>query len=50
MNYLDKNIRKPYQDKTIGIIIVRKENKFIMEYCSDHRIYETEYKLINFSS
>jgi len=46
MNYIDKNIRSLTQDKTIGIIIVRKENKFIMEYSSDERIYETEYKLI----
>ncbi|MBE6148725.1 MAG: DUF1016 domain-containing protein [Firmicutes bacterium] len=46
MKYIDKNIRSLTQDKTIGIIIVRKENKFIMEYSSDERIYETEYKLI----
>ncbi len=31
---------------TIGIIIVRKDNRFIMEYCSDERIYRTTYCLI----
>jgi len=46
MNYIDKNIQKPYQDKTIGIIIVKKDNQFIMEYCSDERIYRTTYEFI----
>ena len=38
MNYIDKNLRKPTKDKTIGIIICKKDNKFIMEYCNDSRI------------
>ena len=46
MNYIDKNIKNIYQDKTIGIIIVRKDNQFIMEYCSDERIYRTTYEFI----
>ena len=46
MNYIDKNVKSINQDKTIGIIIVKKENKFILEYCSDKRIFETEYRLI----
>ena len=46
MNYIDKNLRKITQDKTIGIILCRKDNKFIMEYCSDERIEVREYKLI----
>ena len=46
MNYIDKNVRCISQDKTIGIIIVKKENKFIMEYCSDKRIFETEYLIV----
>ena len=45
MNYIDKNLRKPMQDKTIGIILCRKDNKFIMEYCSDERIKVREYFL-----
>ncbi len=43
MNYIDKNLRKVTQDKTIGIIICKKDNKFIMEYCSDSRILAREY-------
>ena len=46
MNYIDKNLRKLTQDKTIGIVICKKGNKFIMEYCSDKRILAKEYKLI----
>ena len=46
MNYIDKNLRKVTQDKTIGIIICKKDNKFIMEYCSDFRILSKEYKLV----
>ena len=43
MNYIDKHLRKATQDKTIGIIICKKDNKFIMEYCSDSRIFAREY-------
>ena len=46
MNYIDKNLRKVTQDKTIGIIICKKDNKFIMEYCSDARVLAKEYKLV----
>ena len=46
MNYIDKHLRKPTQDKTIGIIICKKDNKFIMEYCSDERILAREYQEI----
>ena len=46
MNYIDKNLRKVTQDKTIGIVICKKGNKFIMEYCSDKRILAKEYKLV----
>ena len=46
MNYIDKNLRKPMQDKTIGIILCKKDNKFIMEYCSDERIKVREYELL----
>ena len=45
MNYIDKNIKTINQDKTIGIIICKKENKFVMEYCSDSRIFSKEYVL-----
>lgn len=40
------NIKSISQDKTIGIIICKKDNKFVMEYCSDERIYKTTYELV----
>ena len=46
MNYIDKNLRKAYQDNTIGIIICKKNNRFIIEYCSDKRVLGREYKII----
>ena len=45
MNYIDKNLKTINQEKTIGIIITKKDNKFIMEYCSDKRILNTTYEL-----
>ena len=45
MNYIDKNVKKINHDKTIGIIICKKENAFLIEYCSDSRIISREYKL-----
>ncbi len=46
MNYIDVNLRNINQDKTIGIIICKKDNKFIMEYCSDERVFKTTYQVI----
>lgn len=43
MNYIDNNLKKVTQNKTIGIIICKKDNHFIMEYCSDRRILSREY-------
>ena len=46
MNYIDKNIKTINEDKTVGIILVKKNNKYIMEYCSDERIVAKEYELV----
>lgn len=46
INYIDKNIKEITNNNTIGIIICKKENKFIIEYCSDDRIAVREYELI----
>jgi len=45
MNYVDKNIKDIIDNKTIGIIICKKNNKFIMEYCSDSRILSRFYEI-----
>ena len=47
MNYIDKNLKSINENNTIGIIICRNGNDFIMEYCSDNRVFETNYKIIN---
>ena len=46
MNYIDKKIKTIYQDKTIGIIICKQDNKYIIKYCSDNRIITREYLLV----
>ena len=46
MNYIDKNIKSIDDNKTVGIIICKKENNYIIEYCSDDRILAREYELI----
>ena len=46
MNYIDRNLKKISQDKTIGIIICKKDNEYIIEYCSDKRIISREFELI----
>ena len=45
MNYIDKNIKEISNNNTIGIIICKKENRFVIEYCSDERIIVREYEL-----
>ena len=46
MNYIDKNLKNINQNKIIGIIICKKENRYVIEYCSDDRIISREYELI----
>ena len=42
MNYIDKNLRTINQNDTIGIIICKKGNSFIMQYVTNKNIYERE--------
>ena len=46
MNYIDKNIRNIDENKTVGIIICKRENKYVIEFCSDDRIIAREYELV----
>ena len=46
MNYLDNNLKTIDDDKTIGIIICKKDNKYVIDYCSDKRILSKEYELV----
>ena len=46
MNYIDRNVKRLSNNNTIGILICKRENKFVIEYCSDERISVREYKII----
>ena len=46
MNYIDKNVKTLKQSLTIGIIICKKDNKFVMEYVTDENVFDREYQLI----
>ena len=46
MNYIDKNIKQVINNNTMGILICKRENKFVIEYCSDERIAVREYELV----
>ena len=46
MNYIDKNIKEISNNSTIGILICKRENKYVIEYCSDERIVVREYELV----
>ena len=46
MNCIDRKLKRFNQDKTIGIIICKKDNEYIIEYCSDKRIISREFELV----
>ena len=46
MNYIDKNIKTLEENKTVGIIICKKNNDYVIEFCSDSRIIAREYEIV----
>lgn len=46
MNYVDKHIKTIDENETVGIIICRKNNQYVIDYCSDKRILSREYELV----
>ena len=46
INYVDKNIKEVFNDKTVGVIICKRENSYVLEYCTDDRIFTTTYKTV----
>ena len=38
MNYIDKNIKKVSNNNTIGILICKREKRFVIDYCLGERI------------
>ena len=46
MNYVDENLKTIEENKTVGIIICRQDNDYVIKYCSDKRIIAREYELV----
>ena len=45
MNYIDKNIKTLEENDTVGIIICKQDNEYVIRYCSDERIIARKYEL-----
>ena len=45
VGYVENNVKKNYHQKTIGVLIVKKNNKYIIEYTTNPDIYVTTYML-----
>ena len=46
INYVDKNIKEIHNEKTVGVIICKKENKYVMEYCTNPQIFVRTYEKV----
>ena len=46
MNYIDEHLKTIDENKTVGIIICKSDNKYVIKYCSDKRIISREYEFI----
>ena len=47
MDYIDSEVKSIYHNKTIGIIICRENNSYVIKYCSNPNIYQTTYLTVN---
>jgi len=45
VNHINKSLKKNTHNKTIGVLLVKKENKILVEYITNPNIYLTSYKL-----
>ncbi len=50
MNYINENIKTLEENETVGIIICKQDNEYVIRYCSDDRIIAREYELIWYDS
>ena len=46
INYVDKHIKEIHNEKTVGVIICKKENKYVMEYCTNPNIFVSTYQTV----
>ena len=45
VNYVENNLKEDNHNKTIGVLIVKKNNKYVIEYTTNPDIYITTYML-----
>lgn len=45
MNLVDKNLRQPYQNKTMGIIITKEQNQFVANFVRSESLIPLTYEL-----
>ena len=45
-NYIDSNIKTTEENKTVGVIICKQDNEYVIKYCSDDRIIARKYELV----
>lgn len=46
MNYIDNNIKTIEENDTVGIIICKQDNEYVIKYCSDDRIIARKYEFV----
>ena len=46
MNYINEHVKKNYHNDTIGIIICKEDNEYVIKYCSDDRILSRYYQVV----
>ena len=46
MNYIDENIKTIDENETVGIIICKQDNIYVIKYCSDDSIISRVYELV----
>ena len=46
MKLIDKQVKKPYHNKTIGILITKESNEFVVNYVKNDTIIPLDYKLL----
>lgn len=46
INYIDENVKTIEENGTVGIVICKQNNEYVIKYCSDDRIIAREYELV----
>ena len=46
MNYINENMKTVEENDTVGIIICKQDNRYVIKYCSDERIIAREYGIM----